>query len=193
MNSELNSQTAPTLGQIARLSWFLGWRLFLLNLFYSDEVGWELGRAFVLWIGSKAVGIALIVVVLWPILIVIYYCLFKYYFRLLVTKHFKSFRIVLLRSTGAVDNTSLSIKELLSIWWLLTWRAWVISVLLGGVYGFLYPYQQQPEWLRLIAAWQPYFLGYPWAITVMLRKQFSGFRLRLVPVQHRALSATSSE
>jgi hypothetical protein len=99
----------------------------------------------------------------------------------MLRKRFGNFRIQLIRDDDQ-PNDEISFKETLRISWLLYWR----SMILNGVVGFMFPGKshtfpealwnpQSPDWVQPFQFWQPLFFGYPWAVSVMLKKRFAGF------------------
>jgi hypothetical protein len=91
-------------------------------------------------------------------------------------------------STG--NELEPTFERTLSIWWLLIWRGTICGALMGGMLGVVigavwYALQLSPENMQMVAKIAGGLVGLVWGFVVLrmaLRKNYSGFRIALVPV-----------
>ena len=91
-------------------------------------------------------------------------------------------------STG--NELEPTFERTLSIWWLLIWRGTICGALMGGMLGVVigavwYALQLSPENMQMVAKIAGGLVGLAWGFAVLrmaLRKNYSGFRIALVPV-----------
>lgn len=80
--------------------------------------------------------------------------------------------------------------RVLSVWWLVAWRSAVGALLLGAAVGFVFgaiaALQNWPaDKIQMVSSVLGGLIGVLWAIVVVrmaLKKQYSNFRIALVPV-----------
>ena len=91
-------------------------------------------------------------------------------------------------STG--NELEPTFERTISIWWLLIWRGTICGALMGGMLGVVigavwYALQLSPENMQMVAKIAGGLVGLAWGFVVLrmaLRKNYSGFRIALVPV-----------
>ena len=81
-------------------------------------------------------------------------------------------------------------RRVLSVWWLLAWRAAAGAGLLGGIGGIIVGVVTiaigHREWGPWTSAALGYLLSFPWSFVVVgmaLRKRYRNFRIVLVPTE----------
>ena len=91
-------------------------------------------------------------------------------------------------STG--NELEPTFERTISVWWLLIWRGTICGALMGGMLGVVigavwYALQLSPENMQMVAKIAGGLVGLAWGFVVLrmaLRKNYSGFRIALVPV-----------
>jgi hypothetical protein len=81
-------------------------------------------------------------------------------------------------------------ERTLSIWWLLAWRGTICGALMGELLGAVigvvwYALHGSPQNLQMVSSIAGSLIGLTWGFVVLrmaLRKNYSGFRIALVPV-----------
>ena len=88
-----------------------------------------------------------------------------------------------------VDSLNVTYADSLKVGWFLAWRSAVVALVIGwgwGVVAFPLDLVYTDEWADFTGivsgALGSFFLGVPWAVRMMLKKRFPGFRIQLVRV-----------
>lgn len=86
-------------------------------------------------------------------------------------------------------NQPVTYTDRLKIAWLCVWRGVLVNGVLGGLFGFVIGFSFNVvgsplrEWTQLVSvlggSLLGLFLGSPWIVGMMLRKQFRGFKLQV--------------
>lgn len=86
-----------------------------------------------------------------------------------------------------MSEVEITSKRILSVWWLLSWRATAGGAVLGGIGGFVYGVVMaltgHPRHSPLGGAIVGYLLAFPWSFIVVgmaLRKRYRDFRIVLM-------------
>jgi hypothetical protein len=95
---------------------------------------------------------------------------------------------------GSSTELQPTFERTLSIWWLLAWRGTICGALMGAVLGaFLgvawYALHWSPQNLQMVTSIAGGLIGLAWGFVVLrmaLRKNYSGFRIALIPVAAQA-------
>lgn len=174
--SHNSQETSLSYRRRLRVGWMFVWRSIVLTIvgfLAGTLVGYFLRH--VLGFGS-VIRALLFLTVFVPLPL---WCWKRLVLDVLLRKSFKDFSIVLARRNRATQTSSFSVKEAISLMWLLTWRPNLLGMIMGAVCGAIYG--PPTGALRAAIVWfgiiQGALWGYPWAIKAMLRKQFSSFRL----------------
>jgi hypothetical protein len=96
-----------------------------------------------------------------------------------------------------MDNLEITWERAIGIWWLIIWRMILGSIVLGIIFGFVagfmigligtalgLPHDSVASFNRFVVILVGSLTNIVWGITVVrmaLRKQYTGFRLALVP------------
>jgi len=188
-----------SLGKLARITWFLGWRTVLLSfsviifgallgLPMDFQTGFQKGAALRL-AGWSAGFTVLAFLALYAILLLVMLWVFQRFLASMLRKRFRGFHVDLIRDTAPHKNR-LSLWETCKVGWLIWWRATLAGTLtgaiVGGTFGFMHPPESvkgpptpAPGWLRLLILALVVFIVVPWAVRGIFRKRFVGFQFRL--------------
>ena len=162
-----------SVAELASAMWFFVWRLAVFSLIVNYDTGVLLAAIFINLTGSEIAG-RLIAVILVLLLGAGCFFLIRRFLRSFSRKQFRTFRVRFIRDDRSVGD-HISLTAVGKIWWLLYWRGSLLGIIAGALYGFIHPFQQRPDWLTIFIFWQSIFFGLPWAVSVMLRKEFQGF------------------
>lgn len=199
---------SPTLtfNRLLRVAWFYVWRLFLIGVVVNYETGYY-GMGVLAGVLRRAQLHKWIIILIQLLMNLCLWIGILYLVRWLVhgmlRKNFGDFRVRLFRDDHS--KLSLSLRDTLRIAWLLFWRALILGVIAGGIHGALFLEEERPilraprpwalppeqSWLLLFQFWQPWFFGYPWAVSAMLRKRFVGFHFGLVETNPESCVSTN--
>src|SRR5579872_625845 len=203
-----------SLGQLARITWFLGWRTVLLSFSViifgallglpmdfqtAYRIGYQTGAA--LRRGFWSAGFTtLAFLALYGILLLATLLMFRRFLAGMLRKRFRGFHVDLIRDAPPHKNR-LSLWETFKVGWLIWWRVTLagalVGAVVGGSFGFMHPPESvkgplppAPEWLRLLILVLVVFIVVPWAVHGIFRKRFVRFHFR-VSSGERAITASS--
>jgi hypothetical protein len=163
--------------QSFRVAWFFAWRsygLSVLFVFIGMLVGFSANRVGLgVWARMMLFVPLFVVLGLWVCKVFMYDAVLR--------KQFREFKIQMWRKFDQQIAAKFSIKEVIAVSWLLSWRSAIVGGVVGSMVGLVAgrgsTVTQLLFWFGLL---QGLFFGSPWAVRVMLRKQFRGFLLRAV-------------
>lgn len=188
-------------GEALRVAWFLFWRSYLVSVFWNFDSGKLLGKAVRSYLHNLWVALPVLLSALTLLTIVVLW-LFRWFIHQLLRKKFRGFRVIAYCVGESHPIHHLSLWDAFKVWWLLTWRWWLVAIatgsIIGGIYGlfFVMPGGSQvgfPAELHDLTVWiiclQGIFLALPWAVRRLVSNPPWGFRIDIDTATESAVVA----
>lgn len=182
-----------TYGEAVRVAWFLIWRTYVVYLVCNFDTCFLIGRMIRWYFHSLWIAMPILLLTLAMIAFVVIR-LAQWFALQLLRKKFRRFRVVAFSVGESEPIRRLKVWNTLKLWWVLTWRWWVLNgavgAVIGGVYGmfFVSPGERASAipvelgYVIGLLCWaQGTFLAVPWAVRVLVARPPRGFRIEVKP------------